>query len=279
MGVKEFERPFSMRGITTKVKTPHGSMFVTINFYEREPKEVFVVVSKPGSEIRACAEALGRVISLALQKGISAEDIVETLENIKTEEVSWNRIDGMSFPISSIPDGIAKAMKFALSLKHTPDTILNYSVEIAESKSVDISQSEQKLGVGQENMGGENPQSQEKSSSVGLEEAQSSRKKKSGGKERDDKSKKEILHGDMDESVYYGAHASSGGVLNLKSSSAGSYGSGEGSGVKTLKGGDFENSSFEDESKFSVCPKCHSNSLSFQEGCYICMNCGYTKCS
>jgi ribonucleoside-diphosphate reductase alpha chain len=31
--------------------------------------------------------------------------------------------------------------------------------------------------------------------------------------------------------------------------------------------------------KFEICPECHSSSLIFQEGCYICMSCGYTKCS
>ena len=118
---KEFDRPFSLRGLTTKIKTPHGSMFVTVNWWEGKPVEVFVVVSKPGSELRACSEALGRVISLALQKGVPAEDIAETLENIKTEQVVWNRIDSRSFAVSSIPDGIAKVLRFCLGLKKSPD--------------------------------------------------------------------------------------------------------------------------------------------------------------
>lgn len=118
-----------MRGITIKIKTPHGSMFVTINFFEGKMKEVFVVVSKPGSELRACAEALGRVISLALQKGLPPEDILETLENIKTEEVAWNNFNGHSFTVSSIPDGISKAIKFATSLKFPPDTLLNKNIK------------------------------------------------------------------------------------------------------------------------------------------------------
>lgn len=193
MGMKEFERPFSMRGITTKIKTPHGSMFVTINFFEGKMKEVFVVVSKPGSELRACAEALGRVISLALQKGLPPEDILETLENIKTEEVAWNNFNGHSFTVSSIPDGISKAIKFATQLKFPPDTFPN------------------------------------KNTKEGVNE---------GAKQK----------GNSAEKV---AKAKNPPDENHKKSN----------------------------SKAEICPECHSSSLIFQEGCYICMNCGYTKCT
>lgn len=199
MGAKEFERPFSMRGLTTKLKTPHGSMFITINFWEGQIKEVFVVVSKPGSEVRACAEALGRVISLALQKGIPAEDIAETLENIKTEEVVWNKTqDGKSFTVSSIPDAIAKAIRFCLSLKHSPDALLHPTKPQKENKE-----------------------------------------KKNNSKNKPDK--------------------------EIQASA------------------EKENNPQDKKAKFSgelgICPECHSSSVVFQEGCYTCMNCGYTKCS
>jgi ribonucleoside-diphosphate reductase alpha chain len=201
MGAKDFERPFSMRGLTTKIRTPHGSMFVTVNFLEGKMKEVFVVVSKPGSELRACAEALGRVISLALQKGVPAEDIAETLENIKTEQVSWNKIDERSFSVSSIPDGIAKVIRFALSLKNPPD-IIRQSYKVVDGKQDNPTE---KLT--------ENPQSE----------------------------------------------FSANNPIQKKDNSEISVKSGT--------------------EKFEICPECHSSSLIFQEGCYICMSCGYTKCS
>jgi ribonucleoside-diphosphate reductase alpha chain len=200
MGAKDFERPFSMRGLTTKIRTPHGSMFVTVNFLEGKMKEVFVVVSKPGSELRACAEALGRVISLALQKGVPAEDIAETLENIKTEQVSWNKIDERSFSVSSIPDGIAKVIRFALSLKNPPD-IIRQSYKVVDGKQDNPTE---KLT--------ENPQSEFNANPI----------------QKKDNSE-----------------------ISVKSGTE----------------------------KFEICPECHSSSLIFQEGCYICMSCGYTKCS
>lgn len=202
MGMKDFERPFSMRGITTKIKTPHGSMFITINFYEGQMKEVFVVVSKPGSELRACAEALGRVISLALQKGLPPEDILETLENIKTEEVAWNNFNGHSFSVSSIPDGISKAIKFATSLKFTPD-----SFQIGNEKTI---KNENKI-----------------------------QEKKNLAKKNETNNKKSI----------------------------------------EAKSENSDNNLNQKDKKMEICPNCHSSSLVFQEGCFICMNCGYTKCT
>lgn len=222
MGTKDFERPFSMRGITTKIKTPHGSMFITINFFEAQMKEIFVVVSKPGSEVRACAEALGRVISLALQKGVPPEDIAETLENIKTEEISWNKINGKNFTVSSIPDGISKAIKFALSLKNTPDTI-----KVSNNSKKNIISDKENFALESNSESAVSKKETVDDSNLGLQKA-----KRCGGSTQKDRNPAQKI-----------------------------------------------DSQDEDSNLLSICPKCHSRSLAFQEGCYLCMNCGYTKCS
>jgi ribonucleoside-diphosphate reductase alpha chain len=50
------------------METPIGTAFVTVNdTAEREPFEVFVQVGKAGSDTMAVAEALGRLVSLALR--------------------------------------------------------------------------------------------------------------------------------------------------------------------------------------------------------------------
>ncbi len=216
-----------MRGMTTKIKTPHGSMFITINFFGGGMKEVFVIVSKPGSEVRACAEALGRVISLALQKGVPAEDIIETLENIKTEEVSWNVIDGKSFAVSSIPDGISKALKFALSLRRTPDSLL---IDTSGSKAFVNDEGKKKENENKSER--ENERENEKRGSIAVSIAVS-------------------------------------GAENIGSEEV----IRENPKIKGNKKKGKQNMSF------GICPKCHSTSLTFQEGCYVCVNCGYTKCS
>jgi ribonucleoside-diphosphate reductase alpha chain len=61
-------RPHSLAGKTYRMETPIGTAFVTVNDTEAgEPFEVFVQVGKAGSDTMAVAEALGRLVSLALR--------------------------------------------------------------------------------------------------------------------------------------------------------------------------------------------------------------------
>lgn len=62
------KRPDNLKGITRRIATPVGHAFVTINADEEgNPFEVFINVGKAGSDITADAEAIGRLISLALR--------------------------------------------------------------------------------------------------------------------------------------------------------------------------------------------------------------------
>ena len=61
------ERPTSLDGITYRVRSPEGNVFVTINKEGDEPFELFASVGKAGSDIASYAEALGRLISLTLR--------------------------------------------------------------------------------------------------------------------------------------------------------------------------------------------------------------------
>src|SRR5258705_13590867 len=61
-------RPHSLPGATYRMETPVGTAFITVNDTpEGEPFEVFVQVGKAGSDTMAMAEALGRLVSLALR--------------------------------------------------------------------------------------------------------------------------------------------------------------------------------------------------------------------
>jgi ribonucleoside-diphosphate reductase alpha chain len=61
-------RPHSLAGATYRMETPIGTAFVTVNETPGgDPFEVFVQVGKAGSDTMAVAEALGRLISLALR--------------------------------------------------------------------------------------------------------------------------------------------------------------------------------------------------------------------
>jgi ribonucleoside-diphosphate reductase alpha chain len=82
-----FERPARLSGFTDMVKltAPDGSrrsFLVTVNHVGDHPIEVILTSGKAGDEANADSEALGRVISIALQYGVPPEAIVRTLRGI-----------------------------------------------------------------------------------------------------------------------------------------------------------------------------------------------------
>lgn len=61
-------RPRTVTGKTTRIETPVGTAYVTVNMDEAgEPLEAFVNIGSSGSDVMAFAEALGRLISLVLR--------------------------------------------------------------------------------------------------------------------------------------------------------------------------------------------------------------------
>ena len=84
------QRPASIKGITERVRTGHGTMFVTINFDEEgHPFEVFSTLGKAGGCDSAHLEGLSRLISLALRSGIDPDQVVEQLRGITCDPV-WD---------------------------------------------------------------------------------------------------------------------------------------------------------------------------------------------
>ena len=58
------------------------SFLVTVNELGGKPVEVMVISGRAGEEANADSEALGRVVSIALQHGVPAQAIVKTLRGI-----------------------------------------------------------------------------------------------------------------------------------------------------------------------------------------------------
>ena len=101
------ERPRKIQGITERVHTGHGNMYVTINFQEEgKPFEVFSTLGKAGGCDSAQLEAISRLASLALRSGISAEDVVEQLRGI-TCCPFWDE----GTLVRSAPDAVALALQ------------------------------------------------------------------------------------------------------------------------------------------------------------------------
>ncbi len=96
-------RPDVVQGFTHKVQTGLGGMYLTINEVNGQPFEVFATIGKSGRSITAKAEAIGRLVSLALRSGVSVRDIVSQIKGIGGEHPVF-RDKGL---LLSIPDAIA----------------------------------------------------------------------------------------------------------------------------------------------------------------------------
>ncbi len=97
------ERPDVVYGFTRKINTGLGVLYLTVNEVDGRPFEVFATIGKSGRSITAKAEAIGRLVSLALRSGIAVRDIVTQLKGIGGEHPVFQK-KGL---LLSIPDAIA----------------------------------------------------------------------------------------------------------------------------------------------------------------------------
>ena len=110
-------RPTTVRGITERVGTGHGTMFVTLNFDETgNPFELFTTIGKAGGSEPAHLEGLSRMVSLCLRSGIAASEIVDQLSGI-TSEPFWDN----GVLVRSAEDGLAQVLKRHLQDAGSPD--------------------------------------------------------------------------------------------------------------------------------------------------------------
>jgi ribonucleoside-diphosphate reductase alpha chain len=101
------ERPQTLNGFTSKIKTGLGHLYVTVTEYEDQPFEVFATIGKSGRSTAAKAEAIGRLVSLALRAGVKVDAIIDQLKGIGGEHPVFQE-GGL---VLSIPDGIARVLE------------------------------------------------------------------------------------------------------------------------------------------------------------------------
>jgi ribonucleoside-diphosphate reductase alpha chain len=108
------QRPLALRGYTMKMNSPLGDLYVTINEDERgRPFEVFCTLGKAGGAAMADAEAMGRLMSLALRSGISIQQVKEQVRGI-----SCDRAVGLGpNKVLSVPDAVGQAIERYLEEK------------------------------------------------------------------------------------------------------------------------------------------------------------------
>lgn len=108
----KFKRPARLLGETMKVKSGMGNLYVTVNYEnegeKRKIREVFIHLGKAGTQVNALVEALGRILSVALQHGVPAGELIKQLQGIKAGEGVRQEDGVVTF---SVPDAVAYAIE------------------------------------------------------------------------------------------------------------------------------------------------------------------------
>jgi ribonucleoside-diphosphate reductase alpha chain len=99
-------RPTQTVGVTRRIRTGEGTLYITINEDENGLCEVFTTIGKAGGNAAAQSEAISRLISLSLRSGLDPHAIVRQLKGISGPNPTWE--DGRL--ILSTPDAIGKAL-------------------------------------------------------------------------------------------------------------------------------------------------------------------------
>jgi ribonucleoside-diphosphate reductase alpha chain len=85
------QRPKVTKGITERVNTGCGYIYVTVNFDDQGICEVFSSLGKAGGCASAQLEAISRLISLTLRSGIETASITKQLRAIRCPSVAWEQ--------------------------------------------------------------------------------------------------------------------------------------------------------------------------------------------
>ncbi|HIE28166.1 TPA: hypothetical protein EYP66_12840 [Candidatus Poribacteria bacterium] len=114
MTVKVRPRPYKRQGVTVSQRTPSGTAHITMNNDESgQPFEVFVEIGKGGSDIKAMAEAMGRLMSLLLRLA-SPVTPVEKVQEIVNQIRGIGGARSFGFgkdKVLSLPDAVGKALE------------------------------------------------------------------------------------------------------------------------------------------------------------------------
>ena len=101
-------RPKVTQGMTVRVPTGCGNLYVTLNSDDDGLFEVFAALGKAGSCAKVVMEGISRVVTLAIRCGVSVEEIVKQLKGLQCP-------GPYMFPkedrVLSCPDAIAKVLE------------------------------------------------------------------------------------------------------------------------------------------------------------------------
>ena len=108
----ERQSPSVITGVTERIRTSQGNLFVTVNYDQNEkPFEVFATLGKAGSTESAHLEAISRLVTMSLRAGVEPNEIIGHLRGI-TDDPIWDA----GTLVRSAPDAVALVLSRHLTL-------------------------------------------------------------------------------------------------------------------------------------------------------------------
>ncbi len=126
-------RPEVTRGVTQRLETGCGHMYVTINSDDQGACEVFVQMGKVGGCASAQLEAIARLSSLALRSAVNLESIVRQLKGIRCQSPMWHK----GTMITSCGDAVGQALEAFLA-NYSSGGIKSVEFNAAEGTESDL---------------------------------------------------------------------------------------------------------------------------------------------
>ena len=135
-------RPSQTAGVTRRIRTGEGTLYITINEDENGLCEVFTTIGKAGGNAAAQSEAISRLISLSLRSGLDPHAIVRQLKGISGPNPTWE--DGRL--ILSTPDAIGKALDDYL-MERDEKTSENQTSSSSEKPRITLAQDDEGIMI------------------------------------------------------------------------------------------------------------------------------------